>query len=570
MSPEFAYFLKVNIAFILFYAFYRLFFYKDTFFKLRRCILLAFFGLALIYPLFNIQEWIREQEPIIEAIQLYSAMLPEATVTTDQASTHWSSILRESAFYLYIGGVILLTIRFLLQISGILWLAFKSKPAWIQRIKVYILTKPAGPFSFFRFIFLHPQNHSEKEIEEILIHEYTHVSQWHSADVIVSEIISILCWFNPFLWLLKREVRHNLEYLADSHVLASGYDSRTYQYHLLGLAHQGLRGSSLYNSFNILHLKNRIIMMNKKRTHKWGKAKYLIFIPIIALLLILSNIESISRLTKDMLPSKTATPTEQNSEDSDIDAQGNLDPLVVVGYALDKDTPDKPAASERTVFTVVDEMPQFPGGEKELLKFIAQNVRYPQDAIEDGISGRVTASFIVNEDGSSSDIQILRSVSPSIDAEAKRVLSIMPPWIPGRQKGIDVAVKYTVPITFRLSQATYQPASKPTDDNTAYTLAHTMPQFPGGETELLHFIARQIKYPISSQEAGIQGRVICSFIVEKNGDITNTEIVRGLDTPLDNEAMRVLNTMPTWIPGTNAQGEAIRVKYTIPITYKLQ
>lgn len=80
-------------------------------------------------------------------------------------------------------------------------------------------------------VFLHPESHSDKETDEILTHECTHVSQWHSIDVILSEMMCMACWFNPFVWLLKREVRHNLEYLADNTVIQSGYDSKSYQYH---------------------------------------------------------------------------------------------------------------------------------------------------------------------------------------------------------------------------------------------------------------------------------------------------------------------------------------------------
>ena len=103
-----------------------------------------------------------------------------------------------------------------------------------------------------------------EEKQEILTHEQTHVRQWHSIDVIISEIVNIICWMNPFAWLLKTEIRLNLEYLADHKVMESGTNKKAYQYHLLGLANQN-RQTGLYNNFNLSHLKNRIKMMNKKR-----------------------------------------------------------------------------------------------------------------------------------------------------------------------------------------------------------------------------------------------------------------------------------------------------------------
>ncbi len=170
MTPEFAYLLKVNVAFVLFYAFYRLFFYKDTFFKLRRAILLAFFGLALFYPLLNIQDWVRQQEPIADVIYMYSAMLPEATAKADAAaSVDWYGWLLGSLGFIYWGIVAFLCGRFLVQLSSILWLAHTSERVVIHETPVYALRKAAGPFSFFRMVFLHPESHSDKETDEIFV-----------------------------------------------------------------------------------------------------------------------------------------------------------------------------------------------------------------------------------------------------------------------------------------------------------------------------------------------------------------------------------------------------------------
>ena len=110
-------------------------------------------------------------------------------------------------------------------------------------------------FLFFHWIFIHPSSHTEEEFNEILTHEQTHARQWHSIDVIISELVCIFCWCNPFAWLMKREIRTNLEYMADARVLENGYDSKTYQYHLLGLSHQKA-AATIYNSFNVLPLKN--------------------------------------------------------------------------------------------------------------------------------------------------------------------------------------------------------------------------------------------------------------------------------------------------------------------------
>ena len=607
MTPEFAYLLKVNVAFVLFYAFYRLFFYKDTFFKLRRAILLAFFGLALFYPLLNIQDWVRQQEPIADVIYMYSAMLPEATAKADAAaSVDWYGWLLGSLGFIYWGIVAFLCGRFLVQLSSILWLAHTSERVVIHETPVYALRKAAGPFSFFRMVFLHPESHSDKETDEILTHECTHVSQWHSIDVILSEMMCMACWFNPFVWLLKREVRHNLEYLADNTVIQSGYDSKSYQYHLLGLAHHQ-SVTTLYNSFNVLHLKNRIMMMNKKRSPGIVRTKYLIFIPLVGILMLLSNIEAVARLTVRLANEATVSNAVVTATGILVDETGQplIGASVVVkggkegtitdmkgAFSLEvpanailrcsyqgRESQEVLAADmtnnthlslssksremNEQVFTVVEKMPSFPGGDAELLKYIATNIKYPKESQDNGEQGRVICSFIVGRDGSVNNPEVLRGVTPLLNEEAVRVINTMPRWNPGMQRGKAVAVKYTVPITFRLKS----PVEEMKEET--LTVVDVMPQYPGGDRELLKFIAQSIKYPTDAQEAGVQGRVICSFVVDKKGNIVEPKIIRGIDPSLDAEALRVIGMMPRWTPGRQ-DGKAVRVLYTVPITFRLQ
>ena len=595
MTPEFAYLLKVNVAFVLFYAFYRLFFYKDTFFKLRRAILLAFFGLALFYPLLNIQDWVRQQEPIADVIYMYSAMLPEATAKADAAaSVDWYGWLLGSLGFIYWGIVAFLCGRFLVQLSSILWLAHTSERVVIHETPVYALRKAAGPFSFFRMVFLHPESHSDKETDEILTHECTHVSQWHSIDVILSEMMCMACWFNPFVWLLKREVRHNLEYLADNTVIQSGYDSKSYQYHLLGLAHHQ-SVTTLYNSFNVLHLKNRIMMMNKKRSPGIVRTKYLIFIPLVGILMLLSNIEAVARLTVRLANEATVSNAVVTATGILVDETGQpligasvvvkggkegtiTDAILRCSYqgresqevlAADMTNNTHLSLSSKSremneqVFTVVEKMPSFPGGDAELLKYIATNIKYPKESQDNGEQGRVICSFIVGRDGSVNNPEVLRGVTPLLNEEAVRVINTMPRWNPGMQRGKAVAVKYTVPITFRLKS----PVEEMKEET--LTVVDVMPQYPGGDRELLKFIAQSIKYPTDAQEAGVQGRVICSFVVDKKGNIVEPKIIRGIDPSLDAEALRVIGMMPRWTPGRQ-DGKAVRVLYTVPITFRLQ
>ena len=587
-----AYFLKVNVAIALFYAFYRLFFYKDTFFGWRRMALLCFFVLSAAVPLLNIQTWIVAQEPMVAIADLYAnTVLPEFTIAPE-IGINWTSTMLNSISILYWGGVGILFIHFLSQLIGIIRLSCQCRTLKIGNINVHLLPNAQGPFSFFQWIFINPSIHNEQELDEILTHEFTHASQWHSLDIIVSEIACILCWFNPFAWLMKREIRTNLEYMADASVLANGYDSKAYQYHLLGLSHHKA-AATIYNNFNVLPLKKRIKMMNKKRTREIGRTNYLMFLPLAALLMIISNIEAVARTTKEIaleVIEAVDTPIAKSTVTTEtLDIQSAELSLTITNP---KDTIIP--TPEDVVFEVVEVMPEFPnGGMPGFMKYLGKNVKYPIEAHANNIEGRVVVHFIVNKDGSISNVGLTRSVDPLLDKEAIRVISSMPKWKPGMQRGKAVRVKYTVPVMFRLqgpkNAEPYQAVVGTAKDGNleevvavakattpisrtegkVYEKVENMPEFPGGVQGLMQYISSNLKYPAAAQKAGVQGKVIVSMIVDKEGNITDPKIIKGITPLLDAEAIRIISDMPQWKPGTD-KGEKVNVQYTIPLVFKLQ
>ena len=670
-----AYFLKVNVAIVLFYAFYRLFFYKDTFFGWRRTALLCFFAVSAAVPLLNIQTWITEQEPMVAMADLYaSVVLPELTVGTEVAPTDWKSILSEYANIAYWGIVALLMIRLIMQLAGIIRLTCRCRKIQIGNTSIHLLPKADGPFSFFHWIFIHPSSHTEEEFNEILTHEQTHARQWHSIDVIISELVCIFCWCNPFAWLMKREIRTNLEYMADARVLENGYDSKTYQYHLLGLSHQKA-AVTIYNSFNVLPLKKRIKMMNKKRTKEIGRTKYLMFLPLAALLMIVSNIETVARTTKkiaveviEAVDPQTEQPAPE-VQDPQVAPQPEQDTKTVTykGKVVDKDgkpiqgvkilsvpnsTPPEvttqadgsfefkaspkakllflyqdgnkkkgisftderlpkenktnwtivynekwnevmqsdPGTPDNPIFEVVEHMPEFTGGGMPaLMEYLSKNIKYPEAAMKKGIQGRGIVQFVVEKDGSITNVKILRGVDPELDKEAVRVVSAMPKWKPGTQRGEAVRVRFTVPVMFRLTEdkipVKYAPIENKInelvvvgyapegttvpEEGTIFEVVEQMPEYPGGMPAMMEFISKNIKYPAAAQQAKIQGRVTIQFIVNTEGNIINPRVLRSADPLLDAEAIRLTTIMPKWKPGMQ-RGQAVNVKYTVPIMFRLQ
>jgi TonB family protein len=542
MAPEWIYLLKANVGIALFYAFYKLFCQRDTFFQWRRFALLSFLGISFIYPLLNIQDWVKEQPAMYELADYYANWMAteEITATTPMVidAPQLPSLLT-IGIYLYYIGVIVMSFRFIVQLFSVLRMRWKGTRSIVDGQRIISIPTEADPFSFFGWIFLYLPGLKDESREEILKHEQTHARQWHSMDVILCELINIVCWFNPFAWLIKTEIRLNLEYLADNKVAETTSDCKLYQYHLLHLVNKNVQ-TGLCNNFNVSHLKHRIIMMNKKRTHTAGRIKYALFVPLAAALLIASNISCISSEKQEEISEK------QESR-----------------------------AAEGEVFQVVEEMPEFPGGMGECMKWLGQNIKYPADAKEKGVQGRVIVQFVVEKDGTIVNAKVVRGVDPDLDAEALRVVNQSPKWKPGKQKGEAVRVKYTLPIMFRLgndssdSKAAEAPREAKVDENGVHQVCEEMPEFPGGMAECMKYLSKNINYPEDCKKEGIQGRVIVQFVVDKDGSIKDPTIARGVHPSLDKEALRVLSSMPNWKPGKQ-KGEAVKVRYTIPVMFKLQ
>lgn len=419
------YLLQVNVGLILFYALYKLVCTRDTFFRSRRFILIVSLVLPFILPFIDVREWLEIRDRVIMLTHFdYSAVLPEIVVGSEAAETgNRVFVLSEWIGYLYLAGVLVLLVRLAVQAFCLYRLIVRMPEKEINGVRVKCLNDPSGPFSFFGWIFMNPAAVKEDEISEILTHEMAHVKQHHSVDVFLAEMVSICCWMNPFAWLLKREVRLNLEFLADRKVMEAGFATKSYQYHLLGLAYNHKYGLS--NNFNFSHLKQRIIMMNKKKSNGAGHIKYALFVLPAFALLVAGNIscsqgasEKQDAKEETVAPDSVAAPTD--------------------GVAKDE------------VFMVAEQMPEFPGGMKEMLKFLQENVKYPENAMKNNVQGRVIVQFVVEKDGTPTEFKVLRSVDPDLDAEALRVMKAMPKWKPGMQKGQVVRVKFTVPVSFKL------------------------------------------------------------------------------------------------------------------------
>ncbi|WP_311157187.1 TonB family protein [Prevotella nigrescens] len=476
------YLLKLNLALIVLFGFYKLMFSGDTFFALRRATLIGMCLVAMLVPGLNCSYWINKSVGMVSMANEYAAIvLPAVTVTPGGGgSIGWET----TAMTIYTMVACLFLLRFFWQLVSIVRLRNKCRTTDINGTKVYLLESNEGPFSFFNWIFINPTKHNRQETDEIMTHELAHCRQLHSVDILFTELFAIVFWANPFVWLLKREVRLNLEYLADNNVLAGGTDSKKYQYHLLGLAYRK-NVATISNNFNVLPLKKRIKMMNKKRTKRIAKVKYALYIPLAAALLVVSNIETVARdianVAKAMPMAKESVKQEKmvdlsfsNKATVAVESRKNVQSTEAIErkdnkmevqadnrnsemsaqkveetteVANEESAEKGPKKSPKKVYDYIENMPTFNGN---LNQWLLQNMKYPVEAMNKKEQGKVIVQFIVSENGEVSEPKIIRSVSPALDKEACRIVLAMPKWNPGKLKGKPVAVRYMLPISFRL------------------------------------------------------------------------------------------------------------------------
>ena len=407
------YLIKANVVLVVLFGFYQLISAGDTFFKWRRLSLLTIYVLSLFLPAIDLSVLVNETAPLGNILPRMAYNLPEVTVQPTHDNFDWQQL----AVWLYTGVALALLLRVFWQVVVVCRLAQRSERATLHGTAVCLLTGDYSPFSFFRWIFVNPDDKTPSQVQQILTHEQTHVAQWHSADALLSQLFVAAFWFNPAAWLMRLQVRNNLEYLADRSVINGGTDKKAYQYHLLAVAYR-TNVATITNNFNVLPLKKRIKMMNKQTSNPLARFKYLLFVPLAIALLAMNSTTIRANVQKKVV--KTTKATKKTS-------------------ANDK------------VYEVCEQMPTFPGGDAALMKYLSENVKYPALAIKAQEQGRVVVSFTVEKDGAISDVKVARSVTPSLDAEAVRVVKAMPKWTPGKQGGQLVRVRYNVPVSFKLN-----------------------------------------------------------------------------------------------------------------------
>ena len=277
------YLIKCSIGLAIVWLFYQLLLRRLTFYSMNRWYLMGYAVLSFLLPLIHIalpaEEKMTRNMQVIRYIPVITAAPSGSATAPGVAYTGWDMLLAILAL-----GVVLLLVRLLIRYLSLRRIQKGAVLIGDSHVTIYHVNELIIPFSFGKAIYINPRLHSEKECEEIILHEYVHVRQRHTVDILIGEVLCILSWFNPFSWLIRHSIRQNLEFIADRQVLASGLDKKAYQYHLLKAVGESRYG--LANNFNFSSLKKRIIMMNKSRSAKLHLLKFLFIVPLLGVLLV--------------------------------------------------------------------------------------------------------------------------------------------------------------------------------------------------------------------------------------------------------------------------------------------
>ncbi len=275
------YLLKSSISLSVVWVFYRLILRNLTFYTLNRWVLVGYSLLSFIIPLVRISP-LQTSDTYSIPMNLIPSLAQYKLIVVPPPSPgiNWWLLLE---LILCLGAAILL-IRTVIRWLSLRTIREKATLISDTEIKIYQVDQQIIPFSFGSAIYINPSLHSESEWEEIILHEYVHIRQRHTLDILLAELLTVLNWYNPFVWLIRYSIRQNLEFIADQKVLETGFDKKEYQYHLLKVV--GQSGYRLANNFNFSSLKKRIVMMNKLKSARLHLLRFLLILPVLAILLL--------------------------------------------------------------------------------------------------------------------------------------------------------------------------------------------------------------------------------------------------------------------------------------------
>ena len=564
MNATVLYSLQSILSAGVFILIYRLFVRNTNAYNWNRFYLLSTMIISLFLPHINISNWFTVEKPIL----IYASMidLGQAISITPGQQVQNSFTVSEiiMASYWVITGLLLL--RFGWGILRISELVISNTYKKTGNLRLYPIQRKTT-FSFFNYIFIQP-DHWDKPVTEFIIrHEEAHVKHMHSLDNLLTELILVFGWFNPFYYIYRRDLHLLHECQADQQVINSGCDKTTYHQLLLNEVSGNLT-YIIVNQFSYSLIKRRFKMISKNKQSRLAGFRILLAIPTALALLLLFSFTSLEKTTS-LLKSDIMQPT-----------------LLAVQTSFDnlQNPQQKPVVKKPVKSTIKFTPPviesHYPGGYDAWMNLIKNNLNYkliiPNNT--KGIDFLVYIQFTISENGDVLNPKVIRGMNKTCDQEALRIIKMMPKWKPVIKNGKAVSVNYVLPIQFKAKYtppvikpdaASSQPGNKASDEDKPLLVVEQNPEYRGGYDAMLKFIKENIHYPDEAKKSGVQGTVFVQYVITRTGKITNIKILRSIGSGCDEEAIRIVKEMPDWIPGKN-NGKAVPVMFQIPIKFQLK
>ncbi len=539
---------------------------------------------------------------------------PMETISENNRNSSWVVLV---LVLIYLTGIISYLVFQIISLIKMFRLMRLSRTAFsCNEYKILAHDKDIAPFSWMNRIVLSEKDLNENG-KEIITHELAHINKKHSLDLLIADICISFQWFNPAAWLLKQELQSIHEFEADDMVINQGIDAKKYQLLLIKKA-VGTRLYSMANSFNHSSLKKRITMMLKKKSNPWARLKYLYILPLSLLTMVAFARPDVSRLEKlsaekvnnlvtlskaetqsvDKINENSANFSSFGSENSENQVSGML--LAADVKKTTKATPPPPPPVKSTIkFTAPDTKknngtPPLPPlkttvkiTDKDItIKYSDPDMKEVKDLPVKGVIKSATDKRHLSA-VSITEIDSVNRILSATQTDDNGKFEFTVKSSRNRIRLSHVGFKtVTMPvykdINYELDEATLNleelvvvgyGASENTsiditDNNIVYTMVEQMPAYPGGEKELVKYLLSHLIYPSAAKNNKIEGKVLCSCVINENGKVTDVRVVKSVDPDLDYEAKRVIENMPNWTPGKQ-NGKACRVKYSLPIVFRL-
>ncbi|OMQ08463.1 M56 family metallopeptidase [[Flexibacter] sp. ATCC 35103] len=401
------YLLKSGILLLIFYAVYKLWLENEKMFRFNRAYLLLSLVFSFVIPL-QIISFQSALSSRIGLVQLNELVIQKNSKNLEAISLNDFLMILTAVVYAL--GVLLLTTRFTFSLYSFYNKIKTNEVQFIKGEKIVLIDEAILPHSFWRSIFIHKKAFESGKIpSELIAHEKAHLQQKHTLDILFIEVLQIVFWFNPLLLFYKKAIKLNHEFLADEAVNKQFGSVKNYQTLLLDFA-TNKNTIALASNINYLITKKRLLMMTKKES------------PIKIVLKVFS-VSVVYALLLCVFSTKTMAQKASNKAD----------------------------VKEKDLYVLedVEKLPEFPGGMNEFYKFIGTNFKMPTAVGKNKIEGKAYLQFVIEKDGSLSDIVTLKDPGYGIGDEAIRVLKLSPKWTAATQKGKTVRVMYSLPITFQ-------------------------------------------------------------------------------------------------------------------------